>query len=388
MTINRRAASLTRPISHAVRQLLLLLLILSSRGCCSFRPTCFVYWKPLNTVERRSCSWSCLLSAPRGAAILHHMSASASPPSSIVQHARQLGLFWKTPLVRSESLSKLTGGTDVYLKLDCLQQSGSFKDRGMAVLCASLKQNQKIHKIVSSSGGNAGLAAASIARELDLDCTVVVPTTTKELVLQKLRGLGATVQVRGENWNSADAVVREMVAQDPASAYIPPYDHELLWLGHASVVDEIVDDLPDVSTIVVSVGGGGLLCGVLQGVSSTPVHVIAAETVGASSFGQAWQAGELVALPSIDSVATSLGALQVAPAALERAKQHQSVSSAICTDAEAVDACLQVRSFPKRDDTHLQLIFILHNRASLRPFLAHARTVLFSSLSLSLSLCK
>jgi L-serine/L-threonine ammonia-lyase len=267
--------------------------------------------------------------------------------SSVASEARAKKLFRQTPLIRSDPLSRLAG-TPVYLKLDVLQNSGSFKDRGMAHLCLELSK-KGVTNIISSSGGNAGLAAATVAQQLGLHCTVVVPVTTKQLVVEKLESLGATVQVTGENWNAADAVVKKMVAEDTSTAYIPPYENPLLWTGHSTVIDEIYQELDDApSTIIVSVGGGGLLCGVLEGLDrlNAKCNVIAAETDGASSFAQAWNSGELVTLAGIDSVATSLGALQVSESAIERSKSHESkslgtVTTAICSDAEAVDACLQ-----------------------------------------------
>jgi L-serine/L-threonine ammonia-lyase len=315
-------------------------------------------------------------------------SRSIAATRDVALEARQRQLFWTTPLVHSAPLSALQGGRPVYLKLDCLQASGSFKDRGMAHLILNLVQQKGIRRIVSSSGGNAGLAAAALAQRLQLSCTVVVPTTTKAMVRDKLSTLyGATVQVVGDNWNQADDHVRALVAADATgqTAYIPPYDHEWLWTGHSTVVDEIEAQLTELQmtttaqssnnedalssspaadppTIVVSVGGGGLLCGVLEGLERrrqqqqqqlpstlTNCRVIAAETAGASSFGQSWASGNVVTLATIDSIATSLGALSVTPIALERAQRYHAsgsngtVSSAVCTDAEAVDACVKVR---------------------------------------------
>jgi L-serine/L-threonine ammonia-lyase len=285
----------------------------------------------------------------------------------VAAEARRQNLFLRTPLIRSEPLSQITD-RDVYLKLECLQSSGSFKDRGMAHLCWTLSTHQNVTKIISSSGGNAGLAAATVAKRLGLECQVVVPVTTKPLVVQKLeQQLGATVQIMGENWNQADAHVRMLVQQDTSghTAYIPPYENPLLWTGHSTLVDEIwqedsctIFNRASPATVIASVGGGGLLCGILEGLEryhhhhqhskTSSIHVVAAETKGASSFAQAWESGELVTLDSIDSIATSLGALQVSETALERSKSYQErgwgkVHTSICTDPEAVDACWQVR---------------------------------------------
>lgn len=272
--------------------------------------------------------------------------------ASVAKLARDLRLFRETPLIRSTPISDIVG-KDVYIKLDALQASGSFKDRGMAHLCHDLKSNGTV-RVISSSGGNAGLAVATVGRQLGLHVSVIVPETTKTLVIDKLRSLQAHVTVHGANWNEADTLARELVEADTTAAYISPYDHPLLWTGHSTVVDEIFDELDgNVGCIVASVGGGGLICGVLEGLSRhsssegtiTSTVIVAAETEGAASFGESWKRGTLVRLDAIKSIATSLGALQVTPVALERARAHQDsgglVQSAICTDSEAVYACIQ-----------------------------------------------
>lgn len=262
---------------------------------------------------------------------------------SIHAQARAANLYFPTPLLFSPALTRAADGCPVYIKLDCLQPSGSFKDRGMAHLILSSSSSS----IVSSSGGNAGLAAATVAQSLGIPCTVVVPETTKPMVVETLRTrLGATVIVTGENWNAADAVAQEKV-QELGGTYVPPFEHPLLWAGHSTVVDEVLSAglEGEVEAIVVSVGGGGLLCGVLEGLErhKCTAKVVAAETEGACSFAKAWEKQELVKLDAITSVATSLGALQVSPTALSRAKAHLgTVETAVCTDKEAVEACAKV----------------------------------------------
>ena len=266
---------------------------------------------------------------------------AAMKPASLAEGAEKL--FAETPLIYSQPISNLVGKA-VYLKLDALQASGSFKDRGMAHLCATLEQ-EGAARLISSSGGNAGLAVATVGPKLGMSVSVIVPQTTKPLVIQKLESLGASVTVHGKNWNEADTLARELVAADDTAKYVSPYDNPLLWTGHSTIVDEIIKEIPiPIGAIVVSVGGGGLLCGILEGCQRHGVtpKVIAAETQGASSFGQSWEKGELVTLPGIDSIATSLGATSVTPVALERAKAHKGeFDTAICTDAEAIEACLQ-----------------------------------------------
>uniref|UniRef100_A0A448ZGG5 L-serine ammonia-lyase n=1 Tax=Pseudo-nitzschia multistriata TaxID=183589 RepID=A0A448ZGG5_9STRA len=220
----------------------------------------------------------------------------------------------------------------------------------MAHLCATF-QKAGTTELISSSGGNAGLAVATVGGRLGLDVSVIVPETTKPLVVAKLESLGAKVTIHGVNWNAADGLARERVDAKPVGAaeYVSPYDNPLLWTGHSTLVDEIADQLEDEGglspgAIVVSVGGGGLLCGVLEGCARRKLStkVIASETDGASCFKQSWEDGTPVTLPGIDSIATSLGATSCTPVALERARSHDGGFDALaCTDREAVDACVR-----------------------------------------------
>lgn len=164
----------------------------------------------------------------------------ASPPTCVANEARSLNLFSTTPLIHSAPLSRLCHPHPVYLKLDLLQPSGSFKDRGMAHLCTTV---QKMHnsasnsgdttdrmKVISSSGGNAGLAVTTVARNIpQMDVSVIVPETTKPLVVEKLRSLGAEVTIHGKNWNEADALARQWVDDAKKSGggavYVSPYDN-------------------------------------------------------------------------------------------------------------------------------------------------------------------
>jgi L-serine/L-threonine ammonia-lyase len=293
---------------------------------------------PISSFVSRLSLKSFALCSIQSSSSLAIMSTSTTPAPT--------ELYQETPLIKSFPLSKLCQ-RDVYLKLDALQASGSFKDRGMAHLCRTLQQ-QGVKQLISSSGGNAGLAVATVAQQLNMIVQVIVPKTTKPIVVEKLKHLGADVTVHGENWNQADTLARQRVADSQGAAeYISPYDNPLLWTGHATIVPEIVKQLGDiqVACIVLSVGGGGLLCGVLEGCATTATvcHVVAAETQGASCFGQSLASGKVVTLAGIDSVATSLGATSPTPAALERSQLHVGgVASAICTDKEAVQACLQL----------------------------------------------
>ena len=246
-------------------------------------------------------------------------------------------LYIETPTLLSEPLS-LMADKPVWLKLEALQPSGSFKLRGVSLLC-----QQELAKgargFVSSSGGNAGIAVAYVARKLGVHVRVVVPETTSEVARQLIRAEGAELIVHGESWFEANAYVQESLAAD--EAFIHPFDHPLLWQGHSSLIDEVAQLGIKPGAVVLSVGGGGLLCGAVEGMQRVgwlDVPVLAMETEGADSFAAARAAGKAVRLPAITSVASSLGARQVCDQALVWADEHPVISQVV-SDAAALGAC-------------------------------------------------
>ncbi|XP_043998078.1 serine dehydratase-like [Gambusia affinis] len=246
-----------------------------------------------------------------------------------------------TPLLESVSMSKMAG-TAVYLKMENCQPSGSFKIRGIGHLCQQLASRSR--GVVCSSGGNAGMATAYVARKMGLSATVVVPSSTPPLVVRRLQEQGATVKVAGKVWDDANAEALRL-AETEQLTFVPPFDHPLLWEGHASVVAEAAAALGPGArpgAVLLSVGGGGLLCGVVRGLKDAgwaDVPVIAMETVGADCFNAAIKAGELVTLDDITSEAKCLGAKTVCRRAFELSQSGEAtIISELVTDQEALRA--------------------------------------------------
>ncbi|KIN03796.1 hypothetical protein OIDMADRAFT_117880 [Oidiodendron maius Zn] len=257
-----------------------------------------------------------------------------------------------TPCVRSLPLSR-EAGCNIYLKLESLQPSGSFKSRGIGNLLTRAIHahgpNKPIH-FYCSSGGNAGLACATAAHTLNRPATIVVPVGTSALMLQKLADLGADTRTHGQHWSEADAFLRtELLAHDHHGVYVPPFDHPDIWEGNGTIVEELEMQMRGVGgydAVVCSVGGGGLFAGLmgslerhgrLSGGAHRPVKVLAMETLGADSLACSLKNKELSRLGTISSIATSLGATQVAQRAFEWA-QRPEVTSCVLSDAEAAIA--------------------------------------------------
>ncbi|XP_063346512.1 L-serine dehydratase/L-threonine deaminase-like [Pelmatolapia mariae] len=251
----------------------------------------------------------------------------------------QQDLHVATPVRESLALTKLAG-TSIYLKLDSSQPTGSFKIRGLGHLCKTLAE-RGYERFVCCSGGNAGMAAAYSARKLGVPATIIVPNVTPNITVEKMRDEGATVIIHGKNVDEGIAYGQELVANNAGWIYIPPFDDPLIWEGHTSLVKELEHDLKEKpGAIVLSVGGGGLLNGVVEGLRRAnwaDVPVVAMETMGAHSLHAAMEAGAHVTLPAIASVATTLGVAKVSAQTMKLSQEHP-ILSEVVTDQEAVKA--------------------------------------------------
>lgn len=226
-------------------------------------------------------------------------------------------------------------------------------------------RGKELHYYISS-GGNAGLGAVTAALDLGCQCSVVVPLTTKPMIIEKLKEAGATQVIQhGASWFEADIHLRETFINageknGVTNIYVPPFDHPAVWDGNATLISELAAQLPPrekkddcrfpADVIVCSIGGGGLFNGIVQGLhahyqehastsqDTKPVDVLAVETQGAKSLAYSLEEGELRALSAITSQATSLGAVLVARRTFENAHSPPAgvkVTSVVASDAEA-----------------------------------------------------
>ncbi|XP_027432610.1 serine dehydratase-like isoform X3 [Zalophus californianus] len=245
--------------------------------------------------------------------------------SSLTGCARAEHFHTVTPLLESWALSQVAG-TTVFLKCENVQPAGSFKIRGIGHFCQEMAKKGCRH-LVCSSGGNAGIAAAYAARKLGIPATIVLPE-------------GTSLQVV---WDEASLKAQELATRD-GWVNVPPFDHPLIWEGHASLVRELKAALgTPPGALVLAVGGGGLLAGVSAGLAEVGwqhVPIIAVETQGAHCFNAAVKAGRLVTLPDITSVAKSLGAKTVAARALACVQELEIISEVV-EDVQAVSAVQQ-----------------------------------------------
>ncbi|MBX3709911.1 MAG: pyridoxal-phosphate dependent enzyme [Gammaproteobacteria bacterium] len=243
-----------------------------------------------------------------------------------------------TPLIESKLLSKISG-KKILLKMECFQPTGSFKIRGIGQLCQELIKSGH-HQLVSSSGGNAGYAVAYAGKKLGVQVTVFVPKTTNPIFLKRLESEGAEIKIHGEVWDEAHQAAMDFVNKTN-SGYVPPFDHPSIWIGHSTMIDEVAQQCEKPDAVITAVGGGGLLCGVLEGLERhrwSDILAFSVETEGAASFATSIKAGKIITLDRINTVATSLGAKRIANKLFEWS-QKRSITPLVVTDDAAVLAC-------------------------------------------------
>jgi threonine dehydratase len=221
------------------------------------------------------------------------------------------GVAVRTPLLPADALSERLGGP-VWLKPEMLQRGGAFKLRGAYVYVAGLPPEVRARGVIAPSSGNHAQAVALAARLFGVPATVVMPITVTPAKRGGAERLGATVVLAGTT--TQDRMERaEAIAAETGATLVPPYDDPVIVAGQGTVGLEIVEDLPEVATVLVPVGGGGLSAGVAAAVKLLAPHVrvIGVEPAGAPKLSRAREAGEPVTIPGGGGLADGLLAIRV-----------------------------------------------------------------------------
>src|SRR5271169_5326094 len=254
-----------------------------------------------------------------------------------IQGARQriAPCIRRTPLSPSAALSERLK-TNVYVKLEMFQKTGSFKVRGAFNKALSLQPEEREHGIVTVSGGNHAQAVAYVGRALDLRATVLMPESTPPHYINATLGYGAEIKFA----STAAAAFSELAELTQQGwVYIHPFDDPLVIAGQGTVGLEILEDVPQVTDVVISIGGGGFAAGVATAIKSLKpgVRVWGVETEGADCMSKSIAEGKIVTLDAITSIARTLGAPAPSEATFALAKElFESVT--VVSDAEAMDA--------------------------------------------------
>jgi threonine dehydratase len=225
-----------------------------------------------------------------------------------IAEARSLleGVAVRTPLEESRWLSRLAGGP-VYFKAENLQRAGSFKIRGAYVRMARLSEQERSAGVVAASAGNHAQGVALAAQLLGIRAVVYMPAGAPIPKVNATRGYGAEVRFRGDTVDESLQAARGY-AEESGAVLVHPFDHPDIVLGQATCGAEILEQCPDVRTVVVPTGGGGLLAGISAAVKQQrpDVHIVGVQAEGAAAYPGSLRAGRPTALPSMATMADGI----------------------------------------------------------------------------------
>lgn len=221
------------------------------------------------------------------------------------------GVATRTPLLAFDALSERLG-VPVYVKPEMLQRGGAFKFRGAYTYLSRLAPAQRQRGVVAPSSGNHAQAVALAAKIFGVPATVVMPTTVTAAKRGGAERLGARIVLAGTTTNERYEKALEIVNAE-GGTLVPPYDDPSIIAGQGTLGLEIATDLPDVGTVVVQVGGGGLSAGVATAIKERvpSAQVIAVEPAGAPKLSRAREAGRPVRLEKTNSLADGLMAIEI-----------------------------------------------------------------------------
>ncbi len=214
--------------------------------------------------------------------------------------------IWRTPLRYSRRLSLLVGG-EVWLKLENLQVTGSFKPRGVANKLLRLKAEDRVRGLVASSSGNHALALGYLSQRLGLNSVVVVPRGTPQVKLRAIRDLGVKLRIHGSEYMEAEMEAKR-IAVEEGRIFISPYNDVDVIAGHGTIALELLEDQPRVDVVLVPVGGGGLISGIATAVKglSPDVEVVGVQPSASPVMYESVKRGHIVELEIGESIAEAL----------------------------------------------------------------------------------
>jgi threonine dehydratase len=241
-----------------------------------------------------------------------------------------------SPCPPSIPLSEITG-MKIFCKLDNLQRTGSFKERGARNALAQLSPDQQQRGVIAASAGNHAQALAYQGSLLGIPATVVMPKFAPLIKVSTCQQLGATVVLHGEDFGGAKAHAHK-IAKEKSLAYIDGYDDPAIIAGQGTMGLEIVEQIPDLEAVIVPVGGGGLLAGVSLAVKSMrpAIKIVAVEAENVASFSAALEAGKPTKITMRPTLADGLAIPQVGTNAFEIARPFVDVTITVSEEEIAL----------------------------------------------------
>ncbi|MBX0303917.1 threonine ammonia-lyase [Haloarcula salinisoli] len=212
----------------------------------------------------------------------------------------------QTPLEYSHTFSAMTGAV-VHLKLELFQRTGSFKLRGATNRIATLSDEERANGVVTASAGNHAQGVALAATRIGVDSTIVMPEHAPISKVKATRSYGGDVVLYGEDYDEAAERAHE-IEREEGRTYVHAFDDDYVMAGQGTIGLEIYDELPEVDTVVVPIGGGGLISGIataLKGLDPS-IRVVGVQAEGASSVAESLRKGERIERDSVETIADGI----------------------------------------------------------------------------------
>ena len=224
----------------------------------------------------------------------------------------------RTPLMAATAFNEKPTAAALWLKLESLQVTGSFKARGATNKLLATPPEELAGGIVTASGGNHGLAVARAARFAGITATIFVPTNVTPDKVEKLKKYGATVEVIGSVWNETNLYALEFADKNQAS-YFHPFADPLVVAGQGTLALELLEDNPDLDTVLIAIGGGGLISGMSVALKTIKpsIKIIGIEPTGCPTFKASIEAGKVVRLDNVSSRVATMACAETDPAVFE-----------------------------------------------------------------------
>jgi threonine dehydratase len=251
-------------------------------------------------------------------------------------HERVKGAVFHSPCPPSIALSEIAG-MEIFCKLDNLQRTGSFKERGARNALVQLSDEQKKRGVTAASAGNHAQALAYQGKLLGIPATVVMPQYAPLIKVTNCQKLGANVVLHGKDFAEAKARAHE-IAAEKGLAYIDGYDDPAIIAGQGTIGLEIIEQVPDLDAVVVPVGGAGLIAGVSLAVKTLQpkVKVVAVEAENVASFSAALEAGKPTKIALRPTLADGLAIPQVGSNGFEVARSHVDLAITVSEEQVAI----------------------------------------------------
>ncbi|MFT4231486.1 MAG: threonine ammonia-lyase [Leucobacter sp.] len=236
-------------------------------------------------------------------------------PLQLEDFERALGVVHRvtqrTPLESSRYLAEILGVSKVYLKCENLQRTGAYKLRGAYNRLTQLSEEERVRGVVAASAGNHAQGVAFAARELGIKATIFMPLGVALPKLQATRGYGAEVVLEGATFDETNRAAQEFVERTGA-LFVPPFDHRAVIEGQGTVALEMLEDAPEIETVVVPIGGGGLISGVAAAAKQRAaregrsMRVIGVQSENAAPFKPSLAAGRPVTIETRPTIADGI----------------------------------------------------------------------------------